>query len=54
VKRTAASKRLRRSATAYRRLAWKAVRHGTSQQVDHYTRLADQLDRRAEREENRR
>jgi hypothetical protein len=50
-KKTTTSKRLRRSATAYRRLAWR--RDTTSRQADHYLRLAEKLDRQAEREENR-
>lgn len=48
---TATSKRLRRSATAYRRLMWK--RGLTEYQVNHYRKLAERLERQAEREEAR-
>lgn len=46
VKKTTTSKRLRRSATAYKRLYYK-----TGQ--EHYWKLAQRLERQAEREENR-
>ena len=51
MKKTATSKRLRRRATAYKRLSYKSGL--TSAQVDHYWRMAERLERQAEREENR-
>lgn len=51
MKRTTTSKMLRRRATAYRRLSYK--RSTPPAQAEHYRRLAERLDRQAEREENR-
>lgn len=48
-KASASRRRVVASATAYRRLAWKAVYAGQGRQAEHYNRLADALMRRAER-----
>ncbi len=53
MKKTTTSKRLRRSATAYTRLGWKASKAGQHREATIYFDRADKLRRQAQREEQR-